>query len=125
GAEEGDFPEAEVGHQVLGPVGAGDVIHAVEAQPRLRDRPGGIDEQGRVGRGDVVRLVARVGAADALVESAQDAAGAGVAVADAAAVGAAGDAVRPVAADAGAAGRAAAAAVVAVRQQAAAAAGAG
>src|SRR5262249_50863241 len=73
------------GQVILGPVGRADVKAIVILQAHLGHRPGGIDEEGHVGHRHPARVVARVGAADALVEAAREAADLRLAVAAAAA----------------------------------------
>src|SRR5437764_14349295 len=61
------------GEEELGLVGEGVVPDVVVAQAHLGDGAGGLGPEGGVGQGDPVRLVAGVGAADALVEAAEQA----------------------------------------------------
>src|SRR5262249_24626485 len=71
---------AGLGPQELGLVGEREVPDVFVAQVHLRDGARPLLKEGGVGQGDPVRLLARVGAADAAVDAAEDPTAAGALV---------------------------------------------
>src|SRR5262249_56360018 len=69
------------GPEIFGPVGCVHVPHLVDAQPHLRDWARRIGKKRGIGEGEPLRIIARIGAADALIDPIEEAADDGVCIA--------------------------------------------